>query len=154
MILSKRLKSRIAHLIHLIIGTGALTGMLSSLSQSTVTFKRIQSAAVNHTCVYLFAQGSPVAYGPSIVLSKVYANSMMVFLNDRIPRHRRTMPEPVNGTLGSIHFATELGPADTAQVTSSGGSDSTRSSMSGRTTIEEASKQDIPMKRETGIDGQ
>ena len=147
---SKRLKSKVTHLIHLIIGTGALTGMLFSLSQSIVMFKRVQSAVINHTSVILFAQGSPVAYGPSIVLSKVYANSMMVFLNDRIlsdrSRDGQTMPERANVTvpLSSIHFATTIGPADTAQVTSFGGSESTRSSMSGRTTNEDPSKQNIP----------
>jgi len=123
---SKRLKSRVTHLIHLIIGTGALT------------------AIVNHSSVYLFAQGSPVAYGPSIVLSKVYANSMMVFLNDRILSDRQKVSQTANGPFGSINVATTLGPAETAQVTSFGGSHSIRSSTSGRSTIEDPSKQNIP----------
>ena len=118
--------------------------MLFSLSQSIVMFKRVQSAVINHTSVILFAQGSPIAYGPSIVLSKVYANSMMVFLNDRILSERKRASQTANGPFGSINVATTLGPAETAQVTSSGGSHSTRSSMSERSTIEDPSKQNIP----------
>ncbi|KAF8677811.1 hypothetical protein AX14_004783 [Amanita brunnescens Koide BX004] len=66
-ILSKRLKSKVTRLIHLVIGTGALT------------------AVVNLLTVILLLKKATTALGPAIVLSKLYANSMMVFLNDRIP---------------------------------------------------------------------
>ncbi|KAF8721591.1 hypothetical protein AX14_010272 [Amanita brunnescens Koide BX004] len=100
-VLSKQLKSKVTRLVHLVMGTGALT------------------AAINLVTVILASLGSRAVYGPAIVLSKLYANSMMVFLNDRIPsyhgRDGQIASEMVTGALGSIHFATAPGPADTAQ---------------------------------------
>jgi len=64
--ISKPFKSRLIRLVYLIIGTGTLT------------------AAINLLTVILFALRSPAIYGPPIILSKLYANSMMVFLNNRI----------------------------------------------------------------------
>ncbi len=62
-------------------------------------------------------------YGPAIILSKLYANSMMVFLNDRAP-HRRSRDghvasDVVTVPLGSLRFETATGPADAAQEQSS-----------------------------------
>jgi hypothetical protein len=82
--ISKPFKSRLIRLVYLIIGTGTLTGMLTSFFQSLVTSERVQSAAINLLTVILFALRSPAIYGPPIILSKLYANSMMVFLNNRI----------------------------------------------------------------------
>lgn len=63
--------------------------------------------------------GSPIALAPTIVLSKLYANSMMVFLNDRIlydhGRGDHTASEMVTGALGSMRFATLSGPANAVQ---------------------------------------
>lgn len=74
---------------------------------------------MNLVTVILFTQGSPAAYGPAIVLSKLYANSMMVLLNDRIPSGHgyggQAVAQMVTKPLGSIHFATTPGLADTAQ---------------------------------------
>ncbi|KAF8672507.1 hypothetical protein AX14_005568 [Amanita brunnescens Koide BX004] len=96
-ILSKQLKSKVTRLVYLTIGTGALT------------------AAINLLTVTLFLHTSTL--GPAIVLSKLYANSMMVFLNDRIPSSHghdgHAMSNAV--TLGSLHFRTVAGSVDTAQ---------------------------------------
>ena len=68
--------------------------------------------------------------GPAIVLSKLYANSMMVFLNDRIPSSHgqdgHTMSNVVS--LGSLHFRTVAGSVDTApeQPEQPGGGDDVR----------------------------
>ena len=57
---------------------------------------------------------SSAVYGPAIVLSKLYANSMMVFLNDRMPSgHGRE--DRVTGAISSIRFATIPEPADALQ---------------------------------------
>ena len=94
------------------IGTGALTGMLISFIQSIIYNSAGTLAVINLVTVILFTLGSPTAWGPVIVLSKLYANSMMVFLNDRIPSgHGRDD----RATFGSMHFATLPGLADTAQ---------------------------------------
>ena len=58
--------------------------------------------------------------GPAIVLSKIYANSMMVFLNDRIPyghdgSGQAISLEMMTGSLHPHHLATLPGPADAAQ---------------------------------------
>ena len=87
---------------------------------------------------------STAVYGPAIVLSKLYANSMMVFLNDRVlyghDRDDRVVSEMVAGTLGSIRFASAAGPVDTAQVQLDlDEGDDNGSSTSGRT-IEDLSK--------------
>ena len=52
--------------------------------------------------------------GPAIVLSKLYANSMMVFLNDRIPSSHGHDGHAMSnvGTLGLHHFRTVAGSAD------------------------------------------
>ena len=51
--------------------------------------------------------------GPAIVLSKLYANSIMVLFNDRIPsghgRDGHTMSGTVTTVLDSHHFATVAG---------------------------------------------
>ena len=74
-----------------------------------------KSAAINLLTVTLFLHTSTL--GPAIVLSKLYANSMMVFLNDRIPSSHghdgHAMSNAV--TLGSLHFRTVAGSVDTAQ---------------------------------------
>ncbi|KAF8660116.1 hypothetical protein AX14_007458 [Amanita brunnescens Koide BX004] len=98
-ILSKRLKSKVTRLVHLTIGTGALT------------------AAINLLTVILFRlpmRGTLSAgYGLAIVLSKLYANSMMVFLNDRIPSSHHDGHAMSNVTsLGPHHFRTAAGSAD------------------------------------------
>ena len=82
--ISKPFKSTLTRLIYLIIGTGTLTGMLTSFFQSLVTSERVQSAAINLLTVISFAMRSPAIYGPPIILSKLYANSTMVFFNNRI----------------------------------------------------------------------
>ena len=87
---------------------------------------------------------SSAVYGPAIVLSKLYANSMMVFLNDRVmyghDRDDHVVSEMVAGTLGSIRFATVAGPVDTAQELALDEGGDSASSTSGRTTIEDLSK--------------
>ena len=74
-----------------------------------------------------------MALGPAIVLSKLYANSMMVFVNDRIPSGRdgRTMSAVV---VDSLHFAPVAGSEDTAmeQPAWEGGCNDERSIMSGQ----------------------
>jgi hypothetical protein len=80
---------------------------------------------------------SNAVYGPAIVLSKLYANSMMVFLNDRVlyghDRDDLVVSEMVAGTLGSIRFASAAGPVDTTQIQLDldEGGDNARSSTSG-----------------------
>ncbi|KAF8701704.1 hypothetical protein AX14_000333, partial [Amanita brunnescens Koide BX004] len=97
-ILSKRLKSKVTRLVHLIIGTGALT------------------AAINLLTVVVFFMTGTADPGPAIVLSKLYANSMMVFLNDRIPSSRHDGHAMSNTvSLGSLHFRTVAGSVDIAQ---------------------------------------
>ena len=51
-------------------------------------------------------------------MSKLYANSMMVFLNDRVMSghdggSQSTSSETVTGALDSLRFATGPGPMDT-----------------------------------------
>ena len=58
--------------------------------------------------------------GPSIVLPKLYANSMMVFLNDRIlygndGDGQAISLEIMTGALGSMNVGTLPGPADAVQ---------------------------------------
>ena len=85
--------------------------VLSHLSRSLAVIKLVT--------VILFAVGSDTAWGPAVVLSKLYANSMMVFLNDRIPSGHghddHTTSEAVTGALDSMRFARLSGRADTAQ---------------------------------------
>lgn len=78
--------------------------------------------------------------GPTIVLSKLYANSMLVFLNDRIPsghgRDDHAPSEMMTGALGSMGFATLTGRADTArEQLALEGCNGARGSMSGRTAV-------------------
>ena len=87
---------------------------------------------------------SIAVYGPAIVLSKLYANCMMVFLNDRVmyghDRDDQVVSEMVAGTLGSIHFATAE-PVETAEeLALDEGDDSAGRSTLGRTAIEDLSK--------------
>ena len=97
-------------------------------------------AIINLVAVILFALGSEAAWGLAIVLSKLYANSMMVFLNDRIPsshgRDDYTISEMATGARGSMHFATLRGPADAVQeqLVSDGCNDA-RGSKPGQTTV-------------------
>ena len=73
---------------------------------------------------------SQTAYAPTIGLSKLYANSMMVFLNDRIMSGRDDCggQETVTGALGSFRFTTVSGPTDTVAQEQLG-SDKAGSSM-------------------------
>jgi hypothetical protein len=77
-----------------------------------------------------------MALGPAIVLSKLYANSMMVFVNDRIPSgHSRDSRSMSAVVLDSLHFAPVAGESeDTAleQPAWEGGYDDERSRMSGQ----------------------
>ena len=101
-------------MVHLIIGTGALTGI--SFSQSIFASERGQSAAINLLTVVVFLMTGSADPGPAIVLSKLYANSMMVFLNDRIPSSRHDGHAMSNAvSLGSLHFRTVAGSVDIAQ---------------------------------------
>ena len=130
-------------MVHLIIGTGALTGVLTLFFQAIITPDRATSAATNLVALILSALKYRAVYGPAIVLSKLYANSMMVFLNDRIlySRGRDDQAMVTDIAMGSIRFATApLGPADTAQeqLTVDEGCDNARSSISGRTSLQTA----------------
>ena len=93
--------------------------MLTSFFQRSVTSKGVQSAAINLITIILFALKSPAVSGTVIVVSKLYANSMMVFLNDRIPSGHggdgQAVSEVVTEAVDSIHFATAPGPAEQAQ---------------------------------------
>ena len=113
------------------IGTGALTGI--SLIQSIIMSETGRSVAMNLLTVILCALSPLMALGPAIVLSKLYANSMMVFVNDRIPSGRdgRTMSAVV---VDSLHFAPVAGSEDTAmeQPAWEGGCNDERSIMSGQ----------------------
>ena len=90
---------------------------------------------------------SSAVYGPAIVLSKLYGNSMMVFLNDRVlyghDRDDQVVSEMVvAGTLGSIRFASAAGPVDTTQIQldlDEGGDNATSSTLE-RTAAEDFSK--------------
>ncbi len=94
-----------------------------------------QSAIINLITVILFAVPTGGAfYGPAVVLSKLYANSMMVFLNDRTPalygRDGHVTSDVVTVPLGSLHFEIATGPADAAQAQpSSEGRDDVGSSV-------------------------
>ena len=98
---------------------------------------------INLLTVILCALLSGLALGPAIALSKLYANSMMVFVNDRIPsghgRDGRTMTGTV---IGSLHFAAPAGSGYTAQERSTweGGCDDEMSSTSGQI-VEDSSDQ-------------
>jgi hypothetical protein len=102
------------------------------------------SSAVNLVAVILFALRSPIAYAPAVFLSKLYANSMMVFLNDRIPSGpdcdgRAVSLKIVARPLDSVRFAKAPAPEDTAQELALESSDNA-SSTSGQTTVENPSK--------------
>lgn len=49
-ILSKQLKSKVTRLVYLLIGTGALTGIFITLSQSIITSKWAISYSKRHYC--------------------------------------------------------------------------------------------------------
>ncbi|KAF8316029.1 hypothetical protein F5887DRAFT_1228507 [Amanita rubescens] len=122
-IFSKQLRSKVTRLVYLIIGTGTLTGIFTTFSQSIITSKWGQSAIVNLITVILFTArilgDASAVYGPAIVLSKLYANSMMVFLNDRAPAFRGfdsdATLDVVTVPFGPLHFETATGPADSNQ---------------------------------------
>ena len=107
---------------------------------------RLLSAVINLITLILFALNSPAAWGPEIVLSMLYANSMMVFLNNRIlsglhgSGDQEESLEMVTEPFGSVRFTTASGPADAAQELALDGHDNTRSSTSGRTVAEDSSK--------------
>ncbi|KAF8350398.1 hypothetical protein F5887DRAFT_939003 [Amanita rubescens] len=129
--LSKEAKSKVARLVYLVIGTGALT------------------AVVNLVTVVTFAWGLAygnvsIVYGPAIVLSKLYANSMMVFLNDRTPSGDHGRDNHATVILDSLHFATVAGPTDSAQELALEGYDGggVESNKSARTAVEVPVKQD------------
>ena len=95
-------------------------------------------AIINLATVILFVLESYAALGPSIVLSQLYANSMMVFLNDRIPsshyRDDHVTSEMVTGVLGSMRFATVPGRADAVEEQLAlEGCNGVRGHMSGQT---------------------
>ncbi|KAF8350401.1 hypothetical protein F5887DRAFT_1278627 [Amanita rubescens] len=100
-IFSKQLKSKVTRLVYLIIGTGTMT------------------AIVNLITVIFAAQVLDTTYSPAIVLSKLYANSMMVFLNDRAPAFRgldsSATLDVVTVPFGPLHFETATGPVDANQ---------------------------------------
>ena len=107
-----------------------------------------RSAAINLVTLILFAMRSPGAYAPIICLSKLYANSMMVFLNDRVMSGhdcggQAISLETMTGALGSFRFATVPGPTDTVaqEQLVSEGSDNTGSSM---LAVEDSSKHNRP----------
>jgi hypothetical protein len=111
--------------------------MLTSFFQSIVTSERAHSAATYLITIILFAVKSAAVSGIVIVVSKLYANSMMVSLNDRIPSSHggdgRAVSEMVTGAVGSIHFATAPGPTEPVQEQLAlDGYDNARSSTSGR----------------------
>ena len=95
------------------------------------------SATINLATLMLFALWSYAGITSAIVLSKLYANSMMVFLNDRIPSGhdfggQAISLEIMTGGLGSFRFTTVPGPTDMAaqeQQVASEGSDNVGSSM-------------------------
>jgi len=101
-IFSKQLKSKVTRLVHLVIGTGTLTAIINLI---TVIFA-------------ILMRNDDAFYGPPIVLSKLYANSMMVFLNDRAPVRRglddHVTSDVVTVPLGSLHFETATGPGTDA----------------------------------------
>ncbi|KAF8733226.1 hypothetical protein AX14_004043 [Amanita brunnescens Koide BX004] len=98
--LPRQVNCKVVHLTFLTIGTGALT------------------IAVNFVTVILLGLKSYTVCGPAMVLSKLYANSVMVFLNNRIPpRHACTCNgqaalEMENGPPGSFRSAIARAPAD------------------------------------------
>ncbi|KAF8350400.1 hypothetical protein F5887DRAFT_1208489 [Amanita rubescens] len=118
-IFSKQLRSKVTRLVHLIIGTGTLTGIFTTFSQSIITSKWGKSAIVNLITVIFIVWVLDTIYGPAIVLSKLYANSMMVFLNDRAPAFRgldsNATLDVVTVPFGPLHFETATGPADANQ---------------------------------------
>jgi hypothetical protein len=97
-----------------------------------------QSVAINLLTVLLLVLKGNAALGPAIVLSKLYANSMMVFVNDRIPsshgRHGHALSNTVTVPLTSLHFATVVGEEATTQgqPAQEGDCDDENSSMSRR----------------------
>ena len=83
-----------------------------------------------------FALGSRARYTLIIFMSKLYANSMMVFLNDRVMSGhacggQATSLETATGALGSLRFAAVPGPTDTVvrEQLAPEGSDNAGSSM-------------------------
>lgn len=109
--------------------------------------ERGQLAAINLVTVVVSAWGLAhgdfaIAYGPAIVLSKLYANSMMVFLNDRTPS-ARGRGSHATVVLDSLHFATVAGPTDTALELALEGydTDGAESTRSARTAVEVPVKQ-------------
>jgi hypothetical protein len=109
--------------------------------------ERGQSAAVNLVTVVIFAWGLAygdfaIVYGPAIVLSKLYANSMMVFLNDRTPSGHHGRDNHTTVILDSLRFATVAGPTDSAQELALEGCDEgAESNKSARTAVEVPVKQ-------------
>ena len=75
-----------------------------------------------------------------MVLSKLYANSMMVFLNDRIlgghdSDGQAISLETMTGAFGSMRFGTLPGPADVVQEQVLEGCNDVRGSTSGQTAV-------------------
>jgi len=75
------------------------------------------SAIISLITVILFAaQMLNATYGPATVLSNLYANSMMVLLNDRAPAFRGHDGHVISDVVTvPLHFETATGPADAAQ---------------------------------------
>ena len=96
-------------MVHLVIGTGTLTGISASFPQFIITTERDNSYNKSHYRHNI----------PAILLSKLYANSMMVFLNYRAPALRgldgQVISDVVTVPLGFLRFGTATGPADAAQ---------------------------------------
>ena len=143
--LPRQVKCKVVHLTFLTIGTGALTSMFTSFFQSIVTSERV-SVAVNFVTVILLGLKSYTVCGPAMVLSKLYANSVMVFLNNRIPpRHACTCNgqaalEMENGPPGSFRSAIARAPADSMPPEQLA-LERSRTSASGRTVVEDHFKQ-------------
>lgn len=107
---SKLLRWKITRVVYIVIGTGALTGMRSSFSGS-ITSQRYDTVAINAFTVLSYLISPYVPSGPIIVLSKLYSNSMMVLVNDRLSsseESRHASSHLTTTEISGFHLDTEI----------------------------------------------
>ncbi|KAF8623844.1 hypothetical protein AX15_006166 [Amanita polypyramis BW_CC] len=102
---SKQFKRKVTQLLYIIVGTGVLT------------------AAVNVATVTVILTAPKIIYAPAIVLSKIYANSMMVLVNNRLSLSSQnkafTMGQVPDVEISSFHAMSGMATPDNENQTDS-----------------------------------
>ena len=114
---SKQFKRKVTRMLYIIVGTGTLTGTFRHYITASLHVPSAWPAVVNVTTLVIALTEPDVVFIPSIILSKIYANSMMVLVNNRLSLANSdfTIGDLPTMQISSLHAATVMTASDESQ---------------------------------------